>query len=102
MSIVIHGYMTVLLSVPTNGICRGEYGNEVRIQLLRRGGDQPAEAGQVPFTFQVHPPVGSLVAVGHEYLKEMVSNCLVVGLCRDEAARALARWHFVAFPMVIR
>lgn len=102
MSIVIRGYMTVLLPVSANGIRRGEYGNEVRVQFRRRGGDQPAQAGQVPFTFQVHLPIGSLIARWNEYLKEVVSYCLVVGLCRDEAAHAMARWHFVAFPMVIR
>ena len=92
----------VFLSVLANGVGWGEYGNEVRVQFLRRDGGETAQAGQAPFPFQVNQSVGSLVVSRHEYLKEMVSYCLVVGLVYDEAAHALVRWHFVAFPLAIR
>jgi hypothetical protein len=91
----------VLLPVPANAVGRGEDGNKVRVQLLNRGGDQPAQAGEVPFPFQVHQPVSSLVVRWREYLKEMVSYCLVAVLFFGEAAHALANWHFVAFPWFI-
>jgi hypothetical protein len=88
----------MFLPVPANDIGRGEYGKEMRVRVLRRGGGEPAQARKVPFPFQVHQPVDSLVALWREYLKEMVSNRLVVGFVFDGAAHALASCHFVAFP----
>jgi hypothetical protein len=101
MSIVIRGNRVVFLPVPANGIGRSEYGKEMRVQVLRRGGGESAQARKVPFPFQVHQRVGSLVVLWREYLKEMVSNRLVISFVFDESAHTLASRHFVAFPWVI-
>src|SRR5258708_29796 len=99
MSIVIRGNRMVLLPVPANRIGRGEYGKEVLVQFLSRGGGEPAQARKVPFPFQVHQPVGSLVVLGGECFKEMVTNRLIAVF--DEAAHALPRSHVIAFPSEI-
>jgi hypothetical protein len=98
MSIVIRENRVVSLPVLANAIVRGEYRNEVRVQLGNRSGGEPAQACQAPFPFHVHQSVGSFVVRWREYLKEMIGNRLVAGLVFDETARALAGCHFVAFP----
>src|ERR1044071_685590 len=80
--------------VPPDAIGRGEYREEVSIELLSATAG-PAHAGQRRLSFQVDPPVGSLAVFWREHLHQVIIDRLVGAGGLGKAAAASRKGHVI-------